>query len=92
MSNEKMREDYESYIILHTDWETVRNQYDEGWDYLDCDTEQGWRIWQASRAALCVELPAVSMSEYANRHSFNCASEAIQFCKSAIESTGVSTK
>lgn len=41
---------YISYVKLHTDW-LIGTSNESGWTFIDSDTEQGWRIWQA-RAAL----------------------------------------
>lgn len=48
--------------------------------------------WNASRAALVVDLPVPTMSQYANRHSYNCAVESLGWAKDAIEAAGVQVK
>jgi hypothetical protein len=54
--------------------------------------QAAWDGWQASRAELVVELPTPTMSQYANRHSYNCAVEALGWAKEAIESQGIQVK
>lgn len=88
MSNEKMREEFEEWAskegyVIRTD----------GADYYCHETSEAYATWQASRAALCVELPKIVNSEWACT-SDECAAmrDAIRFCKRAIESTGVRTR
>lgn len=45
-------EKFEAYIQLHTDFSLLPAVDADGWTYNDADTEQAWRVWQASRAAL----------------------------------------
>ncbi|MGL4753450.1 MAG: hypothetical protein ACRCXB_13800 [Aeromonadaceae bacterium] len=49
---DKMREEFEAWAKKD---ELAINRYDDG--YLFDDTNDCWRAWKASRAALCVELP-----------------------------------
>ena len=50
--SEKMREEFESWAIS-----CHMCTYLGGVEYRHQSTEWAWRAWQASRAALCVELP-----------------------------------
>ena len=51
--SEKMREEFESWC------KTLGFNIDKfDVDYIIASTEWAWKIWQASRAALVVELPA----------------------------------
>lgn len=88
MSNEKMRAEFEEWAV------TEGANIDIGdSEYVDDITLGAWLGWQASRAALCVELPKIVNSEWACT-SDECAAmrDAIRLCKRAIESTGVRTR
>jgi hypothetical protein len=91
MSNEKMRTDHEEWFS--TEYKATYRDKLSG-DYDACvifaRSECGWN---ASRAALCVELPKIVNSEWACT-SVECSAmrDAIRFCKHAIESTGVRVK
>lgn len=50
--SEKMREEFESWAIS-----CHMCTYLDGVEYRHQSTEWAWRAWQASRAALVVELP-----------------------------------
>ena len=57
--SEKMRDGFESWC------KTLGfsiDKFDE--DYIIASTEWAWKIWQASRAALLVELPSDINGEY----------------------------
>lgn len=85
MSNEKMREEFEEWLE------------DNSMFPLDSPRAAGyWSAWQASRAALCVELPKQS-KKFENEEGSGADCEdaynsALYMCKYAIESTGVKTK
>jgi hypothetical protein len=71
MSNEKMRQDFEAWIEENSMFP------------IDGPRAAGyWSAWQASRAALCVELPI----EFCN------GTMNADRVRSAIESTGVRVK
>ncbi len=52
-----------------------------------------WRIWQASRAALRVELPAKrSYSMYVTKHECHAFNDAIEKAKEALQQAGIEVK
>ncbi|MFG8850606.1 hypothetical protein ACEPUQ_28805 [Pseudomonas aeruginosa] len=52
-----------------------------------------WRIWQASRAALRVVLPAKrSYSMYATKHECHAFNDAIEKAKEALQQAGIEVK
>ena len=58
---EKMREEFEAWYEGHcapleSDWFKRDSDFPDDYDYFP--TQEAWAGWQASRAALCVELPA----------------------------------
>ena len=82
---ERMREEFEAwardqgYCLRRTTW--------DGADYVEHGTESAWLGWQASRAALVVELP--------NERSLSASDDpwAVRdWCKDAIEAVGVRVK
>lgn len=78
MSNEKMRSDFEYYYWIK-------------WRDADTFACAAWKAaWQASRAALCVELPRVGICAMTN--DLIGYTRGIRDCRSAIESTGVRVK
>ena len=52
--NDKMREEFEAWIKTEFDGCMPRRK---GKVYLSLYVNGAWKAWQASRAALCVELP-----------------------------------
>lgn len=86
--SESMREEFEKEYGVESD-------YPEGEERSIHILERfAWNAaWQASRAALCVELPKIVNSEWACT-SDECAAmrDAIRFCKQAIHAAGVKTK
>jgi len=57
--SEKMREEFESWAIS-----CHMCTYLDGVEYRHQSTELAWMAWQASRAALVVELPSDINGEY----------------------------
>ena len=59
--SEKMREDFEEWLIANTEFDTQRTAFamtkEEDQQYMCHRTNLAWLAWQASRAALVVELP-----------------------------------
>jgi len=51
-----------------------------------------WLAWQASRAMEMIELPTISISEYANRNGFNCADQALGGARKSITKVGLRVK
>lgn len=78
--SEKMREEFEV-------WASQFFKLDvEPWgEYKDSETHWAWISWQASRAALVVELPGASWCSLAYH-------EAINDVKEALDAAGVGYK
>ena len=78
MSNEKMREEFEvwavKYNLARADWG----------NYQDRHVNNMWKAWQASRAALCVELPLAFSDERATTY--------LTSVTSALDAAGVRYK
>lgn len=57
---DKMREEYEAWFCSTIPYKIAKESWfavmDDG-SYIIMDVQAGWAGWQASRAALCVELP-----------------------------------
>lgn len=87
-----MREEFEAWIESVNGSKPVKAIGSQGWWYSEPRVEAAWAAWKASRAALVVELPVPTMSQYANRHSYNCAVESLGWAKDAIEAAGVQVK
>jgi hypothetical protein len=88
--SEKMREDFEKfaadhYLLCERSFERDQHQPDE---YLDTDCQLAWEAWQASRAALVVELPSrVDTKPYACYE--NGWNDMHDEARDAIEAAGV---
>ena len=78
--SEKMREEFESWAIS-----CHMCTYLDGVEYRHQSTEWAWMAWQASRAALVVELPGAIWCSLAYH-------EAINDVKEALDDAGVSYK
>lgn len=52
-----MRRQFEKEYAKHYQSPCQFERHDKSGDYVDVRTRAGWRMWQASRAALVVELP-----------------------------------
>lgn len=78
MSNDKVRAEFEAF------WNAPEQ------DELRASCAQGWafEVWQASRAALVVELPERA-DDFLYGRSWN---KAIDCCSAAIEAAGVRVK
>lgn len=84
--SEKMREEFESWAIS-----CHMCTYLDGVEYRHQSTEWAWMAWQASRAALVIELPELK--------SFNASDEpdfayevAIDDIKCSLDDAGVGYK
>jgi hypothetical protein len=96
MSNEKMRQDFEEWCCNADNGPLV----DPVWiAYFDAETneyglnqiQRDWKAWQASRAALCVELPHIG--DYIDTYKQGDNRDAyLADLRDAIESTGVRVK
>ena len=83
--SEKMREEFESWAIS-----CHMCTYLDGVEYRHQSTEWAWMAWQASRAALVVELPQKPYC--AQGMAYPDYSDALNDCREAIESVGVKCK
>lgn len=57
MSNEKMREEFEAWSAEHDYLGGCLAGRNSKGEYFDVDMQHAWESWQASRAAIEVELP-----------------------------------
>ena len=55
---EKMREEFEAWISHYIGESWLKPDPARAGEYFDNGTQSMWESWQASRAALCVKLPA----------------------------------
>ena len=83
--SESMREEFEDFASDQYEWPQAIEKNADG-EYKFMTTYQAWITWQASRAALCVELP--------EPHSTNGGDCVIDYddCRDAIHAAGVKTK
>ena len=58
-------------------------------DYNDFATDTAWQAWQASRAAIELELPAY---RDATTHGFSAFNDALDLCENEIRKNGISIK
>jgi hypothetical protein len=101
--SEKMREEFESAVIARMkeggflEIEVrVEMLGSNGEGYWDSSVDTYWHYWQASRAALCVELPT-EVAQFADddpgRRAFSLhTNSAIRACAKAIHAAGVKTR
>jgi hypothetical protein len=87
--SESMREEFEVWAITSA-WLGLSSDCMEFVDggYLNCEVQAAWLAWQASRAVLCVELPAW---EQYDDDMVSGAAAAINDCRDAIHAAGVKT-
>lgn len=88
--SEKMREEFESWAIS-----CHMCTYLDGVEYRHQSTEWAWMAWQASRAALVVELPcsAPGGDGYMYEDAYACGQhDCIAEVKSLLDDAGVSYK
>lgn len=84
--SDKMREEFEEWLIsIYPNQEVTR--YSDG-DYTSFSTGYCWAAWQASRAALVVELPGLMTFGIQAQGYYR----AVQDCREAIEAAGVKVK
>ena len=57
-------------------------------DYIISSTDWAWKIWQASRAAMVVELPDGYKDRYLDKYQegFN---DAVESCRNRLEDLGL---
>lgn len=91
MSNEKMREEFEAWALARfINSETMNpllRDPEESDEYLYTMVNMAWVAWQASRAALVIELP--------EDYCYDSSGEAylvIRDCREAIEAAGLKVK
>ena len=84
-----MRDEFAEWLIANTEFDTQRTAYamtkEEDQQYMCHRTNLAWLAWQASRAALVVELPGAIWCSLAYH-------EAINDVKEALDDAGVSYK
>lgn len=96
MSSDRMREEFEAWFSDNYRWhiengkeEYRLNRFEQPPNqYIGEIAHHDWRVWQASRAALVVELPEQSPETPFSRHMVMDSSSVIE----AIESAGVRVK
>lgn len=109
--SESMREEFEVWAKNHNA-SLCEDRFDQPEDirldrqwgvYIWANAESAWLAWQASRAALCVELPpSLDMpdedecgdyEEYEAMEAITCMSNTMRSkCRNAIHAAGVKTK
>ena len=60
-------------------------------DYIIASTDWAWKIWQASRAALVVELPPELEERFIDSYQEGW-NDAIDSCRARFESAGATCK
>lgn len=97
MSNSKMREQFEAWYLA---------EYYEGsrecgleWlstepcgDYLYADPALQWKVWQASRETMVIDLPNRRADDYPSEATRDAYNLAIDRCNDAIKAIGVKVK
>lgn len=98
MSISKSQEEFEAWFRENHCWAPEYEplaKNDDGY-YLMLRTHERWTAWQASRAALVIELPALSEfypDQYCPAVAIDEGSDlAIIECREAIEAAGVKCK
>lgn len=103
MSTDKMREEFEEWYRLEVmrdapeDVAAQRFGKDRDGMYWDIWTRRSWQAWQASRAALVVELPPCPQpdledAEEANMEMFYALNGLHHAFRAAIKTAGVRVK
>lgn len=98
--SESMREEFEAWLDS-AGFEVRRYHHIDG--YHGSEQMAAWAAWQASRAALCVELPpSLDMpdedecgdyEEYEEMEAITCTANGMRHaCRNAIHAAGVKTK
>lgn len=97
MSEDKVREEFEAWVAdFHVGAPLTWYEYDvpEGHEhhgaiiYEDWDVQNTWRAWQASRAALVIDLPETDLTG-----AIGMTHKAVtKRCRTAIEAAGVKVK
>lgn len=84
MSDLKMREEFEAWAKGENKWYVDRNSFG---DYIHGFVRDAWSAWQASRAAVVIELPDPEIKDRPT-----CVEVAMDCCKEAIEAAGLQVK
>lgn len=87
MIMEEMRKQFEKEYAKHYQSPCQFDRHDKSGDYVDVRTRAGWRMWQASRAALVVELPK-DVASVTNKPYEEGRDDVI----AAIEKAGITVK
>ena len=88
--NDKMREEFEAWYEGHcapleSDWFKRDSDFPDDYDYFPA--QEAWYGWQASRAALCVELPRQTYD-----HDLDCDTMIAHHVGKALDSAGIRYK
>ncbi|EPF1449680.1 hypothetical protein ACSQPG_005612 [Pseudomonas aeruginosa] len=90
-----MREEFEAWASSHFVDVGSGNPLKKGpnGNYGFYVVATAWKAWQASRAALRVELPAKrSYSMYATKHECHAFNDAIEKANEALQQAGIEVK
>lgn len=74
---EKMREEFEAWACNYN-----LKIADRG-NYADRHVNNMWKAWQASRAALCVELPVWTLKNGVEHFNYHKADDVKSICEDA---------
>lgn len=91
MSNERMRTEFEAWANeeIGLTYRNTEPEYND--EYLDSHTQMAWMAWQASRAALVVELPK-ELPPVPWHSPVNSWNGGLRQARAAIEAAGVKVK
>lgn len=93
MSNDKVRAEFEAWAIREYWLAECALARKKSGVYRDSRAAFAWAAWQASRAALMVELPENGRPAVDNcAYWHNVRNSAIAACRRAIEAAGVGVK
>ena len=91
--SEKIRDEFEAWLIANTEFDTQRTAFamtkQEDQQYMCHRTNLAWLAWQASRAALVVELPTL---ENGLIHPFDGSSMTVDAVARQLDCAGVKYK
>lgn len=88
---EKRRELFEPWLYQRPE-STSKSVWDNVYDAGGFVRIHMFNAFNAALDAIEIELPSVSMSEYATRNDYNCATEAIGYARQSIESLNLGIK
>nr|WP_019365313.1 hypothetical protein [Pseudomonas luteola] len=92
-----MRDEFEAWYLNrnYKDFQDLGKQWLEklpDGDYLRSAPSISWAGWQASRAALVVELPKVIIDDDMNKAEWEAARDMRERCEEAIQAAGIQVK